>query len=372
MVVQMANPVMSAPQTDTVIDGLSTLGTVVVVDPFLSETADMVADYVLPAATLDKLEGPGPYANWDGKSTIKSLRNPVFPSLWESKADPVIYIMLASAIGMEAEYGRAVSDGLELDRFDRLTAEEIASMDPEDVLRTALDRWADTEGHDLEWFTDEGNVKVEEWAEDDPRRYGWLWETPRFYSPFGVKHAFYAETLQRLGQAVTERGLSESEFPFVADYNPFPTWREPTMYGSPSEYDLTLVTYKQAEHQNSRTANNRMLNELSPRAPVNLNPATARDLGIKDGSHVTVETHNAVTGATQTVSGEAQVVRGLRPDVVAVAHHHGNWNEVADVLDEGPNVNAVIPSGPGYMGLDGGQAFHVRARVQPGDGGGEH
>jgi len=370
MVVQMANPVMSAPQTDAVVEGLSTLGTVVVVDPFLSETADMAADYVLPAATLDKLEGPGPNANWDGNASITSLRNPVMEPLWESKPDPVIYIMLARALGIEAEYAAAVSDGLNLDRFDRLTAEELRGMAPEDLLRTALDRWAETQGEDLEWFTDEGNVKVEEWGEEDPRRYGYLWSDEE-HSPYGAKHAFYAETLSRLGDAVRERGVSESEFPFVADYNGFPTWREPTMTQSPEEYGLTLVTYKQAEHQHSRTANNRMLNEIMPGAPIKLNPQTAREHGVKAGDHVVVETHNAVTDETYSVSGRASIVRGLRPDTVAVAHHHGNWNEVAEALDEGPNVNAIIPSGPGYVGIDGGQSFHVKATVRKGEGG-EH
>ncbi len=372
MVVQMANPVMSAPQTDQVIEGLSTLGTVVVVDPFLSETADVAADYVLPAATLDKLEGPGPFANWNGEASITSLRNPVIDPLWESKPDPEIYIMLARALGIEAEYAAAVSDGLGLERFARLSADDIRGMEPDTLLRTALDRWAEeSQGESLEWFTEEGNVKVEEWAPDDPRRYGWLWETPRRYSPFGVKHAFYSETLHRLGTAVRERGVTESTFPFVADYNPFPTWREPTMTGSPEEYDLTLVTYKQAEHQHSRTANNRLLNEIMPGAPVKLNPETARDKGIKSGDWVTVETHNAVTDETYSVTGTASIVRGLRPDTVAVAHHHGNWNEVAEVLDEGPNVNALIPSGPGYLGIDGGQSFHVQATVRKA-GGGEH
>ena len=371
MVLQMANPVMSAPQSDAVAEGLSRLGTVVVVDPFLSETADMAADYVLPAATLDKLEGPGPNANWDGKSSLSSIRNPVMDPLWESKPDPVIYIMLAKAVGMESEYARAVSRGLGLPKTQRLKAEHLASMDPDRFFRTALDRWARTEGETLDYFTTQGNVKVEEWEPDDPRRYGYLWDTPRFYSPYGVKHAFYSETLQLLGEAVRERGLSEAEFPYVSDYNAFPTWREPTMDSSPEEYDLTLITYKQAEHQHSRTANNRLLNELSPRAPIKLNPETASSLGVEEGDRVRVETHDAVRDETYAVEGRLALVRGLRPDTVAVAHHHGNWNEVAEALDEGPNVNALIPSGPGYMGLDGGQSFHAKASITPVSGG-EH
>ena len=371
MFVQMANPVMSAPQTDVVIEGLSKLGTVIAVDPFLSETADMVADYVLPAATLDKLEGPGPNANWNGKASITGLRNPVMEPLWESKSDPEIYARLANAIGIESEYLESVNDGLGLTGFDRIKLEEFAQMDPDEFIRDALDRWARDRGKNLRYFTEEGQVLVEEWGVDDPRRYNYFRAVQPIYAPYGVKHEFYSETLERLGDAVRERGMAEEAYPFVDDYNGYPTWRKPTMFSSPPEYDLTLITYKQIEHMHSRTANNRMLNELAPRAPVKLNPLTARERGISDGDHVELETHNAVTGETYTVEGVASIVRGIRPGVVAVAHHHGNWNEVADVLDEGPNVNAVIPSGPGYMGIDGSQSFQVRAMVSP-TGGGEH
>ncbi|MFB6112878.1 MAG: molybdopterin-dependent oxidoreductase [Halodesulfurarchaeum sp.] len=371
MVVQMANPVMSAPRTEQVIAGLSNLGTVVVVDPFVSETADMVADYVLPAATLDKLEGPGPHSGWTGDAELSSIRAPVMDPMWESKPDPEIYIELARALGIESQYVEAINRGLGLGRTTEFTAAEFARMDADTFLRSALNRWAKTKGRDLEYFLDRGQIDVEVYDGDDPRRYGWLWERPRRYSPYGVKHAFYSETLARLGDAVRERGVRPEEYPFVKDYNAFPTWREPTMTGSPGEYPLTLLTYKQVEHQHSRTANNRLLNEIRPDAPIKLNPETAKELGIDQDEHVTVETHDAVTGETHTVEGRAAVLRGLRPGTVAVAHHHGNWNEVAAVLDEGPNVNALIPSGPGYRALDGGQSFHVKARVRPAEGG-EH
>ncbi|MFB6267618.1 MAG: molybdopterin-dependent oxidoreductase [Halodesulfurarchaeum sp.] len=369
--VQMANPVMSAPQTDAVIDGLSQLGTVVVVDPFLSETADMAADYVLPAATLDKLEGPGPHSNWDGSSTVRSLRVPVMEPLWESKPDPEIYIELAKAAELSNQYVTAVNRGLGLSRFDRFRPLEFLEMSADEFVREALDRWARKRGRSLSYFTDLGQVDVEEWATDDPRRYAYLRTVPPEYAPYGVKHAFYSETLHRLGQVVREAGLDPGAYPYVEDYNAFPTWRSPTMTESPEPYDLTLITYKQAAHMHSRTANNRMLNEIRPLAPVKLNPETARDIGVTEGDHVVVETHDAMTGETHQVEGEVALVRGLRPDTVAVAHHHGNWNEVADALDEGPNVNAIIPSGPGYLGIDGSQSFHVKATVEPADGG-EH
>jgi len=349
MWVQMANPVMSAPSQDAAARGLSRLGLMVVVDPFLSETADYCADYVLPAATLDKYEGP--LSGHTGYEKVELIRFPVVPPMFNSKPDPEIYVEMAERLGILDEYVKALNGQLKL-------SGELA-LDPtrKPTVEEVLDRWAQSKGKSLRWFRENG-VLVEELPVN--RRYARLWNPP--YG--GVKHAFYCEVLVRLGRTVRERGLTPEEFPFVQDYNAYPTWREPTMFRSPKKYDLTLISYKKITHKQSRTAHNVILNQMDPESFVEINPDTARANGLREGDAVWVESHNALTGETRRVKGRVKITRGLMPGVVAIAHHHGNWSHpIAKERDLGISPNVLLPSGPGYVTLTGDQSFHVRVRV---------
>lgn len=346
MWVHFANPVMSSMPQDVVIEGLSRLGLMVVVDPFLSETADYCADYVLPAATIDKYEGP--LGGFTGYEKVSLIRFPVVPPLFQSKPDAEIYIELAERLGILDKYVKALNSKLKL-------PEEL-KLDPakKPSLEEALDRWARSQGKSLQWFKENGvlvkPMSVHQW-------YAYLWDPP--YG--GVKHAFYSEVLVRLGRTVQERGV---DAPYVQDYNAFPTWREPTMFKSPPEYDLVLCSFKKIEHKQSRTANNVILNAMDPASYVRMHPETAQARGIKDGDAVWVESHNALTGKTRRVKGQAKLVQGIMPGVLAIAHHHGNWSHpITKERDQGVSPNLVFPSGEGYVGLTGDQAFQVRVKV---------
>ncbi|MEF8757177.1 MAG: molybdopterin dinucleotide binding domain-containing protein, partial [Halobacteriales archaeon] len=180
-----------------------------------------------------------------------------------------------------------------------------------------------------------------------------------------------SETLYRLGERVEELMAEEfddpeSQFPYIQDYAEFPTWREPTMFDSPDEYDLTLFSWHQIEHKQSRTSTNKLLNEVAPRASIRLNPEDAERIGVEDGDEVVVETHDAQNDRTYSEEGVVMIQDGVKPGTVGVPAHHGTWKDpVTEALDEGPHCNAILPSGPGYIGFDNGQAFQVRAKVEP-------
>lgn len=346
MWVHMTNPVMAVPNQDAVINGLSRLGLMVVVDAFLSETADLCADYVLPAATIDKYEGP--LGGFNGYETQSALRFPVMDPMFNSKADADIYIDMAEKLGILPQYVNALNSALGLPDALKLNPAQKPSV------ADALDRWAKSKGKDLNWFRQNGvlasQMPVTQW-------YARLWTPP--YG--GVKHAFYSETLLRLGRELVRRGV---DAPYVADYNAFPTWREPTMDSSPAAYDLTLISYKQIEHKQSRTGYNVLLNSLAPDSPLLIHPQTAQERGIRDGDDVWVESHNALTGETRTVRAKAKVILGIMPGMVAIAHHHGNFSHpVARQRDRGVAANRLFPSGEGYIDLTGNQAFQVKVRV---------
>ncbi|MEF8974283.1 MAG: molybdopterin-dependent oxidoreductase [Haloarcula sp.] len=372
-VVQMANPVTSAPGVETVIESMSRVDTTVVCDPWMSETADVAADYVLPAATADKLQGPT--GGWDGYADIEHIRFPSMDPMWNTKPDAEIFIEMAKAVDAFEEYVLDINDELGLDGTDyAYSGAEEAPEDPSEFLRDGLDRWAKTKGKDLDWFR-EGNVITNEWDVGDGNRYAYTWGMDNGYgefNPYDAKHEFYSETLYRLGERVDDLFADskfddpEDEFPYIQDYSAYPTWREPTFKKSPEEYDLTLFSWHQIEHKQTRTANNKLLNEIAPKSAFRLNPQDADRIGVEDGEEVVLETHDAQNDESKQVEGVVMIQDGVKPGTVGVPHHHGSWKDPeSEALDEGPSINKAIPSGPGYVGFDNGQAFQVRAKVEP-------
>ena len=74
---------------------------------------------------------------------------------------------------------------------------------------------------------------------------------------------------------------------------------------------------------------------------VQLNVATAKELGIKDGDTVTIETR------VGKINGEAQVVQGIRPDTIAVSYHYGQWSPgYAPMGRKGVAINQVLEHHP--------------------------
>ena len=373
-VVQMANPVLQGPNTQSQIEAYSKLDTVVVVDPFMAATADYGADYVLPAATADKLQGPT--GGWDGYKDIEHIRFPSMDPMWNSKPDAEIFIQMADAVDAKEEYMADINAELGIDgtehAFDPVGDQDLFD-EPNTFLKDGLDRWAQSKGKSLDWFRD-GNVIVNDWEVGDGNRYAYTWGDRNEwgeFNPYAVKHDFYSEALLNIGERVDElmeqEGFDESDFPYIQDYNAFPTWRDPTMWGSIDEgYDLSMISAHPMEQKQSRTSNNELLNEINPRSHVRMNASDAAERGIEDGDEVVVTSHNAQTGEkVNSIEGVAMVLEGMKPGVIDVPAHHGTSKDpVSEALDEGPNVNSAFPNGPGYLAFDNGHAFHVMTQVE--------
>jgi anaerobic selenocysteine-containing dehydrogenase len=148
---------------------------------------------------------------------------------------------------------------------------------------------------------------------------------------------------------------------FYQDYTPLPSWRQLTLEGSPSQYDLYLTSFKQVEFKQSRTPIPLMY-ELSPQQYCEMNPKTAGARGIKEGDDVWVESHNAVTGEVRKVKTTARLVPGLRPDTVSMSHHYGMWTHPW-AKDSGPTPNTLFHTMEGYVSNTADQTYHVKVRV---------
>jgi anaerobic selenocysteine-containing dehydrogenase len=350
LLIHMANPLVSFPGSDLIYESYMKLKFVAVVDPWLSETADYFADIVLPAATMEKYEGP--LNATDQYEDATAMRIPPVDPLYQTRGDVQIYLDLTEKMG--TLYG---DDGF-IDRLNgelKIADEYKLDVNTKPTEREIFDRWSKSQGlaDGIKYFEEKGV-----WLKGDvpaDKLYAPAWSPP--YG--GIRHRLYGDALVRYQKIMKEKGADEI---YYRDYTAFPTWRPLTINKSPPEYDLTLISFKHIEYKQSRSSFNPLLHELEPIQSVRINADTAASKGLKDGDEVTVESQNAVTGETKTVKTKVMTTELIRPDTVAMAHHFGMW--VHPVMKEaGPTPNSLFFTGEGYVTNTADQTFHVNVKV---------
>jgi len=350
VIIHMANPVVSFPNNQVIKDAYQKLKFMVVLSPWLSETADLFADVVLPVATVEKYEGPN--STSDTYVDAVTIRTPPMEPLFQSRGEIDIYIDLMDRLGRlngEGGYLAYVNEGFELE------GEHAIPLDAKPTAREILDYYA--KGHDIHegiaYF--EKNPTYVKGELTPAQRYGYAMDPPFG----GIVHRFYGERLLDYQRTMQEKGAEEI---FWQDYTPLPTWRQPTMDSSPPEFDLYLISHKLVEHKQSRTSFIPLLKELTGGQQVDINTQTAQVKGITEGDAVWVESHNAVTGETRRVRTVARLTGTIRPDTVSMRHGFGLWTHPG-ARDQGPTPNELFFTGPGYVANTADQSFQVKVRV---------
>ena len=356
-ILHMVNPLAAFPDQKEFLDSYHKFKHVTVISPWLSETADYFADVVLPAATIEKYEGPSSAS--DAYIDAVTLRVPPMDPLFESRGEIDIYMDLCERIGVlygDDGYLSVVNKEL------KLTDTEFAlPLDQKPEVRHIFDEWSKSQGLEgVEYFEDPANGVLVKGPYKPSSMYGYVADPPFG----GALHRLYGESLLDAKRQMIEKGAEEI---YWQDYTPFPTWREPTMNASPDEYEFTLLSYHQIEHKQTRTSFIPMLAELAPGAPLDMNPEAAERLGIADGDEVTVESHNAVTGETRSLSTTVTYLDSIRPDTVAMPHHFGMWTHPQNE-GQGPSANEIYFTGEGYMANTADQSFHVKVKITKGGG----
>lgn len=352
LLLHMVNPLVSFPDQTQLIEAYKKFKFVAAIDPWMSRTADYFADVVLPAATLEKYEGPMGVS--DQYTDAETLRIPVTEPLFQSRGDIQIYLDLCEASDfLYGEHGYLAELNGEL----KLTDTEYAlPLNEKPEVRDIFDRWAKANGYEegVAYFEQNG-VKVKG-PVSASKYYGYAGDPPFG----GAIHRLYGESLLRYRDEMKARGVDEI---YWQDYTPLPTWRPPTMEQSPEEYDLYLISYKKIEFKQSRASQIALLSELAPNQVVELNPETAHHHGIEDGDEVWVESHNAVTGETRQVKAVAELRESIRPDVLGMAHHYGEIANHPWAKGQGPTPNQLYFTGEGYVANTADQSFHVKVKV---------
>jgi len=352
VILHMTNgPGASFVDQPTFLEAYKRMPFVVAIDPWLSRTADLFADVVLPAATMEKYEGPS--GATDQYVDAVSFRLPIMEPLGQSRGETDIYLDLCEKAGLL--FGK---DGF----LDRLNA-ELGIKDPyrldlatKPAVRDIFDRWAKSQGltEGIRFFESNGV-----WVKGpvSAARYYGSAQNPPFS---GIRQRLYGESLLRYQREMQARDVAKV---YWQDYTPFPSWRPPTMWSSPAQYDLNLISFKKVEFKQGRASQIPLLAELAPQQRLQINPRAAKARGIQDGDTVRVESHNAVTGVTRRVNVKAELTEAIRPDTVGMPHHYGEVARHPRAKGQGPTPNTLFFTGEGYVTNTNDSSFHVRVQV---------
>jgi anaerobic selenocysteine-containing dehydrogenase len=351
VIVHMANPLGSFPDYDTNFEAYKKFKFVAVIDPWLSRTADFFADVVLPAATMEKYEGP--MSATDQYIDATAMRIPIIDPMFQSKGDIDIYLDLCDKAGIlygEDGYLAQVNKALKLE-------EEFAlPLDKKPTVREIFDTWAKAQGiEEGIAFFEENGVQVKGPVKAS-KRYGYAGDPPFG----GAIHRLYGESLLRYRQEMQAMGAGEI---YWQDYTPLPTWRTLTLEGSPSEYDLYLTSFHKIEFKQARTPIP-LLTELASTQMMEINPQTAQARGIADGDMVWVDSHNAVTGETRRVQVQVRYRESIRPDTVAMPHHYGEYTRHPSLKGHGSSPNSLFFTGEGYVTNTADQTYLVKVKLE--------
>jgi anaerobic selenocysteine-containing dehydrogenase len=351
VILHHVNPLGSFPDRNENYNAYNKIGFVVAIDPWLSRTADYFADVVLPAATIEKYEGP--ISATDQYIDAETLRLPPMDPLFQSKGDIDIYLDLCEAADIlygEEGYLAQINSQLKLE------GEYALPIDQKPTVREIFDRWAKSQELEggIEFFEKNGvNIKGEIAAE---KRYPYAME-----KPFAgiLPHRLYGESLLVAQKEMQDLGADEI---YWRDYTPYPVWRKLTAAQSPEEYDLDLISYHMIEFKQSRTPVP-LLIEMAPKQFAEINPKTAQAKGIADGDEISVVSHNALTGEKRKVGVIARYREGIRPDAIAMPHHYGEYVKHPWVKGQGPSPNVLFFTGEGYVAQTADQTYLVKVKV---------
>ena len=175
----------------------------------------------------------------------------------------------------------------------------------------------------------------------------------KFKGPGKAKIKLYADqlidTYYKVEGIAKKNDLAKIDLPkYKIAYSPLPNKDHafPTPHREATGFPFYVVTHKRMyRNQSGFTVNNAMLNQaLGPDAATNyvqINVATAAQLGIKSGDTVTIETR------VGKINGTAQVVQGIRPDTIAVSYHYGQWSPgYSPAGRKGTAINQVLEYHP--------------------------
>jgi formate dehydrogenase alpha subunit len=247
------NPMVSDPDLNHVEEALKNTEFLVVQDIFLTETAQL-ADVVLPAASF--AEKDGTFSNTERR--VQRVRKAIEP-IGHCKADWEILMDIMNKLGIAEKYSNPAE-----------ILSEISSVTPS------------YGGISYDRLEELGSIQ---------------WPCPTADHP-GTTYLHKAAIARGKGLFRPTEYKTSNELP-------------------DSDYPYILTTGRVLYHYHTRTMTGKVsgLNKLSPESFIEINPVTAKQLGIEDGSKVTVSSRR---GDITTV---AKITRTIKEGVLFMPFH---------------------------------------------------
>jgi anaerobic selenocysteine-containing dehydrogenase len=284
-IVAAANPVVSFPDADAFAEAFRSLDFLAVIDPFMTESAEL-ADVVLPACTFLEKGGIAYVYGVVHGEPYAMLHRKVIEPVGESRPDWWIWTELAKRLGL-AEY------------FPWKTEEEVLDhlLEPSGI----REKLKETE---LGIF----------FAEKDYYAY-----KKKISTPSG-KIEIYSKTLEEHG------------------YDPLPRYVEPAQspVSTPElakQFPLILISGARApEFTHTQLRHVPSLRSLNPEAFAEMHPATAARCGLADGDWAKLSTRRG------SIRIRVKTTPELLPGIVSVPHGwaQANVNRLTDMADRDP------------------------------------
>jgi anaerobic selenocysteine-containing dehydrogenase len=285
------NPLVSFPNIDVLKQSLGELEFLVVQDCFHPTPTTELADLVLPAAIWGEKEGT--YTNSERRV---SKVNAAVKAPGEALSDFEIFLRLARTLGC----------------YDELFAGWKTPADAfEEWRRVSEGRLCDYSGITYEALEEYGGIQ---------------WPFSRNAdSPAGAARRLYMD-----GKFQTADGKAQL---FCADWEPFP--EQPS-----SHFPLVLNTGRTVEHWHTRTKTGAVpiLEQISPRAWLEMNPVDAKRLLLRPHELVDI-----VSARGRVRHVELRVTEIIAPGQVFVPFHFAEWNinevtqDIFDPISREPN-----------------------------------
>jgi thiosulfate reductase/polysulfide reductase chain A len=121
-------------------------------------------------------------------------------------------------------------------------------------------------------------------------------------------------------------------------YDPLPKW-VPPLASLSAEYPFHLLIYRKPFERMTQSQNDPVFREFWPENAVLMNCCKAEEMGIAHGDEVYVES------TTGKIKLKARLIKGIRPDCVAIDHGFGHWSSGLSVAaGKGANTGDLIPA----------------------------
>lgn len=329
------NPAFSTPEVGRVRKALKEIPFIVNFTPFMSETAEY-ADIILPDDTyLERWHDDVIYPSLG--YPVVGIRQPVVERLYDTRNTGDVLIQIAQAIGGSVAQSFPWPDFVSYLKFK---AEGLHKAQAGSIVAP-----------DFQTFWQEFTTKGV-WTAP-PYPFG-EWErvldTPskKFEFVFGKLEHKFEDLGMTEGDIAALKISARGEKVFMPHYEP------PRFVGDPKEFPFYLNTYKLMTHAEGRGANVPWLQEIHGvhlqhdgtrwDSWVELNPGTARRLGVKQGDEVWVE---SPVGRIRT---RARINPGNPPDVVAMPYEQGHTSYGRWAAGRGANPNEILASETDHLG----------------------